>query len=159
MAATNKRRGYTQYHRNRSDAWNKTRDTSTRKMTTPACWNRGNYTVLRENFQHKIDAYRTLYNEAQGTPGKGCPTPATLNTFANWVSRGAIIHRVSATQINRWSDLDRKCTTANLAKNVLWNKFGKTPIKAVCKSKSGSFLVATTPTYNGRNFKFPRQAG
>jgi hypothetical protein len=157
MAATYRRRGNTtNINRTRTCYWTQTgsRFTGTARGTTSGT--RGNYTGLRDNFQQKIDSYRTLYGETQGTTGAGRPSPTALNTFANWVNKGAVIHKVSPIQLNRWSDTSRKCTTATAAKNVLWNKFGKTPIWGVCKSKSGSFLVATAPTYKGRNFTFPR---
>ncbi len=131
--------------------------------TTNRTWNKTkrntgshtNYTTLRNYWQQKINSYRTLYTQTQGTSGAGRPSPATLKTFGHWIDKGAVIHKVSAAQINRWSPTNRKCTTITTAKNTLWHKFGKTPIKAVCKSKGGSYLVATTPMYKGKYFKFP----
>lgn len=148
----------TNYRKPKTSTWNKTRTQSssgwkTTKMSHPG---RANYTNLKHNFQNKISSYRTLYNEMQGTAGKGRPPAATLNTFGNWINKGAVIQKVSAAQINRWSNTDRKCTTSTAARNVLYHKFGKAPIKAVCKTKSGAYIVATAPMYRGKNFKFPR---
>ena len=142
-------------HKSRTNTWTKSWSGSARKTTRTNTSTRANYTNIKNDFQNKINSYRTLYTQTQGMPGAGRPSPATLNTFGNWINKGAIIHTVSATQINRWSQSTKKCTTAAYAKNVLWNKFGKAPIKAVCKSKAGSYIVATTPTYKGKNFKFP----
>jgi hypothetical protein len=132
------------YRKTKTNTWNKTRGTS--------------YQTLRNNFQYKINSYRTLYNQTQNPQGGKykSPSPATLNTFANWVNKGAVVHQVTASQINRWAGTNRNCTTANAVKSVLWNKFGKTPIKAVCKAKSGNFLVAAMPTHKGKTFRFPR---
>ena len=41
-------------------------------------------------------------------------------------------------------------------KNILSAKFGKTTIKAVARTKTGSFMVATSPTCKGRSFSFPK---
>ena len=141
-------------HKTRTNTWTKSWSGSARK-TKANTSTRTNYTTVKNNFQNKINSYRTLYTQTQGSCGHGRPSAATLNTFGNWINKGAIVHTVSPTQINRWSNTNKKCTTAAYAKNVLCNKFGKTPIKAVCKSKTGSYLVATTPTYKGKNFKFP----
>ena len=117
---------------------------------------RGGYANLRDTWQQKIFSYRTLYNQTQGTYSGKRPSAATLKSFDNWINKGAVIQNVSCAQINRWSHTGRKCTSATTAKTVLWHKFGKMPIKAVCMSKTGSYLVVTTPTYKGKNFKFPR---
>jgi len=136
----------TYYKKTKTGTWNKSKTTTT---------SRGNYTNLRTTWQQKISSYRTLCNQTQGTYSGKRPSAATLRTFDNWIGKGAIIHNVTASQINRWSHTGRKCSSATSAKSVLWHKFGKTPIKAVCKSKTGSYLVATTPMYKGKNFKFP----
>ena len=137
----------------KTGTYNKTRTPAGRKPNTT---NRSNYTNLRNNFQNKINSYRTLYTQLQGTTPTSRPSPTALNSLGNWINKGAVVHNVTATQINRWSPTGRKCASASTAKNILWNKFGKTPIKAVYKSKTGSYLVAALPTYKGKNFKFPR---
>ncbi len=125
----------------------------------------GNPTAYRtccNNFEQKINSYKTLCSQAQGTTGScGKPTPATLNSFANWINKGAIIQTVSKAQVSRWARTTNKnfnprnpSTTA--CKNVLAAKFGRNCIKAVACTKTGSFMVATTPTINGRSFCFPK---
>ncbi|MCK4658279.1 MAG: hypothetical protein KAV82_02050 [Phycisphaerae bacterium] len=158
MTATNKRRGTTTTGTTKTGTgtWNSARSASARKTTKPVTSSRTNYTTLKNNFQQKITSYRTLYGQVQGASGAGRPSAATLNTFANWVNKGAVVYKISTAQINRWSETNKKCTTATTARNVLCNKFGKMPIKAVCKTKSGSYLVATASTYRGKTFKFPR---
>jgi len=119
------------------------------------------YKTVCCNFQNKINSFKTLVAQTKG-PGKySRPKPATLNTFANWINKGAIIQTVSCAQIARWAKTCNKnwnssnpSTTA--CKNVLSAKFGKPTIKAVARTKSGSFMVATSPTWKGRNFSFPR---
>jgi hypothetical protein len=158
MAATYNRRSNTNTNRTRTQNWTKTNWTKTNSgnRTGTHSTSYSNYSNLRCNFQQKINGYRTLYNQTQGTGGTNRPSPTTLNTFASWINKGAVIHKVSPTQICRWSKTNQKFTSVNAVKTALCNKFGKTPIKAVCKSKGGSYLVATVPTYHGKNFRFPR---
>ncbi|MCP4591930.1 MAG: hypothetical protein GY842_14445 [bacterium] len=145
----------TTHRRTRTNTWNKTKGSAGRS-TTKSSSSRMNYTTLKNNWQQKINSYRTLYSQTQGTANYGRPSASTLNSFGNWINKGAVVQTVSAAQINRWSKTDKKCATATAAKNVLWTKFGKSPIKAVCKSKTGSYIVATTPVFKGKTFKFPR---
>ena len=119
------------------------------------------YKTCSYSLETKMNSYRTLYNQTRGPAKYDRPTPATLNTFANWVNKGAIIHTVTPTQVARWSKTTRKyfntrTPTPTSCKNVLWAKFGKNAIKAVARSKSGSFMVATTPTISGKPFNFPK---
>jgi len=116
----------------------------------------GRYTNLRNTFEQKIASFRTLCTQTQGA-GNPKPTPATLNTFANWINKGAVVHNVSATQIAKWTHANRtNFNTATNAKNALWKRFGKTAIKAVSIGKGNNFIVACAPTVNGKPFKFPR---
>ena len=113
------------------------------------------------NFEQKIDSYKTLCAQAQGTGSYGKPTPATLNSFANLVNKGAIVQTVSKAQISRWArttnkNFNPRNPSPTACKNVLTAKFGRSCIKAVACTKTGSFIVATTPTINGRSFCFPK---
>ena len=102
----------------------------------------------------KVNSYQTLIKQSQGT-GRRTPTPAALNMLAKWVDKGAIIQTVSNAQLRRWARTNRTFSTPTTAKNVLWNKFGKMPIKAVYNGKGGDFIVATLPTWRGKAFRFP----
>ncbi len=122
----------------------------------------GSYKNVGTTLQHKINSYKTLFQQCQGTSGRfPRPTPSTLNSFANWINKGALVQTVSAAQVARWAQSTRynfstqSASTAS-CKNVLAAKFGKSTIKAVCRGKSGAFLVATAETYKGRWFSFPR---
>ena len=126
----------------------------TRNVPTP-------YRSCNDNFASKINSFKTLYNQTYGPAKYGRPSPATLNTFANWSSKGAIVQTVSAAQLSRWAKMTKKnfntrrpSTTA--CKNVLCAKFGKNAIKAVARTKSGPYMVATWPTVNGKRFYFPK---
>ena len=136
----------------------KTRTTGTktagRKPTAAA-----GYQPYAQTFETKMNSWRTLYNQTRGTASYQRPTPTTLNTFANWVNKGAIIHTVSPTQMNRWAKTwNKSFNPKNITscKNFLWDKYGKTTIKAVSWAKNGWYMVATTPTYNGKPFCWPR---
>lgn len=112
-------------------------------------------------FEKKISSYKTLCDQTRGPAGAGRPTPTTLNSFANWINKGAIVQTVSKAQVSRWARATRKNfnpqnPSPTACKNVLAAKFGRSAIKAVAKTKSGSFMVATSPTVNGRSFCFPR---
>lgn len=119
------------------------------------------YKSCCNTFERKIQSYKTLCNQAQSTSGNyNRPTPGTLNTFANWINKGAIIQTCSPAQVARWArttnkNFNPRNPSPTACKTVLTSKFGRSTIKAVARCANGSFLVATTPTVNGRNFCFP----
>ena len=132
------------------------------KTTTRRTGSASGYKSVCSTFENKISSYRALMGQTKGTTGKfPRPTASTLNTFANWVNKGAIVQTVSPAQVARWSkatkfNFNSKNPTPTACKNVLCAKYGKTTIKAVCRTKTGKFMVATTPTVKGRAFSFPR---
>lgn len=112
-------------------------------------------------FERKIQSYKTLCAQAQKTSGNyNRPTPGTLNTFANWINKGAVIQTCSPAQVARWArttnkNFNPRNPSPTACKSILTSKFGRSTIKAVCRCSNGTFMVATTPTVNGRNFCFP----
>jgi hypothetical protein len=119
----------------------------------------GGYKTVCNQLQNKINSFKTLINQTKGTPSK-LPSPSTLNNMCNWINKGAIVQTCSPTQVARWARTTNKnFNTHNpsptACKSVLCAKFGKSTIKAVAKGKGG-FIVATTPTKNGRSFCFPK---
>ena len=172
MPANTKRRTTTK--RNTSGPWGgtnykykgtttKTKSyTGSRKTTTTAT--RGvtaatGYQTYATQFATKVDSWRTLYNQTRGTAKYNRPTPTTLNTFANWVNKGAILHTISPTKMARWAKTwNKKFNPTNLTscKSFLYHKYGKTSIKAVNWAKNGYYMIATTPTYKGKPFTWPR---
>lgn len=125
-------------------------------MTTPV-----GYKNCCTMFQTKIQSFKMLQNQTMGPAKAARPSPSTLNTFANWVNKGAIIQTVSPMQVAKWARATRKnfntrSATPTACKTVLCAKFGKSTIKAVARGKSGTFLVATTATQKGRPFCFPK---
>lgn len=118
------------------------------------------YRTCCNTFEQRIQSYKTLCAQTHGSGTYGCPSPTTLNSFANWINKGAIVQTVSPQQVARWARTANKNFNPNnpsptVCKTVLWKKFGKTTIKAVARCKNGTFMVATTPTVNGRTFCFP----
>jgi hypothetical protein len=119
------------------------------------------YKSCCNTFERKIQSYKTLCTQAQSTSGSyNRPTPGTLNTFANWINKGAIVQTCSPAQVARWARAANKSfnphnPTPTACKTVLTKKFGRSTIKAVARCANGSFMVATTPTVNGRTFNFP----
>ena len=113
-------------------------------------------------FTGKVQSFKTLITQTTGTTGRfNRPTPATLNTFANWINKGAIIQTVSKAQISRWAkstnkNFNSRTCTPTSCKTILCAKFGKNAIKAVARTKTGSFMVVTPPQIKGRNFCFPK---
>jgi len=119
------------------------------------------YKACYQTFEQRIQSYKTLCTQAQGTGTWGRPSPATLNSFANWINKGAVVHTVSPQQVARWARAAHKAfnpsnPTPTACKAVLTKKFGKSAIKAVARCKNGTFMVATTQSVNGRSFNFPR---
>ncbi len=119
------------------------------------------YKACCNAFEQKIQSYKTLCTQAQGTAAAGRPTPTTLNSFANWINKGAVIQTVSPQQIARWAratnkNFNPRNPSPTACKTVLCKKFGKSAIKAVARCKNGTFMVATPATVNGRTFNFPR---
>lgn len=135
------------------------RGTTARRTTKTGAAGSTAYKTVCNNLERKIDSYRTLFQHAQGARGN-CPTPATINSFCNWVNKGAIVQTCTPAQVWRWSrstnySFNPSNPSPMTCKKVLAAKFGRTCIKAVAKTKGGQFMVATTPTVNGRTFNFP----
>lgn len=114
------------------------------------CWNQ---------FEAKIVSFKTLFNQTHG-PAK-CPRPSTtvLNNFANWVNKGAIVQTCSNAQLSRWArscniNFNPRTVTPTTCRTILCSTFGKSTIKAVARTKTGSFMVATSPTVKGKPFYF-----
>ena len=143
--------------------WNRTNPKcTTNRSRGTTTWNvPHDWKGCSDSLVRKINAYRTLYNQTKGPARFDRPTPATINNFAQWISKGANIQTVTAAQVSRWARNTRKnfsTRTANptTCKNVLWAKFGRNTIKAVARTKSGSFMVVTAPVVNGKPFHFPK---
>lgn len=119
------------------------------------------YKSVTTSFNNKIASYRTLMSQCKGPAKWQRPTPATLNSFANWINKGAIVQTVSGAQVSKWAKsanktFNNRTASPTTCKNVLQKKFGKTTIKAVCRTKNGGFMVVTSPTRNGKPFCFPK---
>lgn len=113
------------------------------------------------SFARKIQSFQALVAQTKGAAKFSRPSPTQLNSFANWINKGAIIQTVSSAQVARWAkstskNYSTKSPSPTSCKTVLCAKFGKNTIKAVCRTKSGSFMVATSPTVSGRTFNFPK---
>ena len=132
------------------------RKTTTGRTSTPAA----GYTTVYNRFQQKINSYRMLCNQTKGQAKTSRPTQTTLTTFANWIDKGASIYTITPTQLNRWagkgSKYYNKWNTPTNCRNFLNYKFGKSTIKAVARTKTGSYMIACSPTYKGKPFNFPR---
>lgn len=114
------------------------------------------YTFVCNMFDAKISSYKTLCAQGKGPAKATRPSATTLNTFGKWIEKGAIIHKVSCTQIKKWGNTHQTCKSATTAKTTLCRRFGKSTIKAVTMDKTGAFLVACSPTWKGKKFNFPR---
>ncbi len=140
--------------------WGRTNKTASKRKAGTAV--PSGYKNVCCSFENKISSYRTLHAQTKGAAKFGRPTPAILNTFANWINKGAIVQTVSCAQVARWGktmntkNFNAREMTTNSCKTVLCKKFGKTAIKAVARTKSGSFMVVTAPKVKGRTFCFPR---
>ena len=111
------------------------------------------YPDVRNNLQNKVNSYRTLMAQTTSTGSKQRPSPTQINSFAKWIEKGAVIHNVTNTQLNRWAGKSRNWTVGS-TKTTLCSKYGRNMIKAVAPNKTGGWLVATNPTYKGKTFKF-----
>ena len=102
-----------------------------------------------------------LMNQTTGSAKCSRPTPTTLNSFANWINKGAVVQTCTKAQVSRWAKSENKNWKSRSAsptscKTVLSAKFGKSTIKAVFCTKTGSFMVVTSPTCNGKKVCFPK---
>jgi hypothetical protein len=141
---------------NTTSNWGVTRNTT--KTTANVA---SGYKNLCSNFEQKINSFKTLCNQVKGPARAGRPTASTLNSFCNWINKGAVIQCCTPAQVSRWAVSKNKNFNPQTAspascKNVLAAKFGKSTIKAVAKTKTGSFMVATSPTCKGKKFCFPK---
>ena len=116
------------------------------------------YQSTWNQLNQKASAFKTLANQTCGTAKCKRPSTATLNTFANWINKGANIQCATGSQITKWastSNRNFKPTSAAVVKNALCNRFGKSTIKAVCCDKTGKWLIATAASSKGKPFCFP----
>ena len=156
--------GYSGYSTGTTGGYGRTaagRTTSKRRTSGSTAGGATAYRTVGSTFQNKINSFKTLYSQTQGPAKHGRPSPTTLNSFANWINKGAIVQTVSSAQVARWAkqankNFNSRKPSLTACKNVLCGKFGKGAIKAVAMTKSGSFMVATPPTHKGRSFNFPR---
>ncbi len=158
---TTNKRTTTKYNRS---GWGTTHGTSTRatgtrntrntrKTTTNAA---PGYRNIYDSFECKVRSYKTLWDQTRGAAKHTRPTPATLKTFSTWINKGANVWRVTNTQINKWCKTNQQYKTGTSVKNALCKTFGKTTIKAVACDKKGGYIVATSPTWKGKPFHFPK---
>ncbi len=159
-SATN-RMGFSSFF---SNNWNRptptTKKSSSRTRKSSAATGGTKYRQVCNTFACKIDSFKTLYSQAQGPNTPHRPTPAVLNSFANWINKGAVIQTCTPQQVARWArstnkNFNPRTPSTAACKNVLGAKFGKSTIKAVARTKNGHFMVATSPTSKGRPFCFP----
>ncbi len=115
------------------------------------------YASVRSNLQNKANYFKTLANQTTGSKTSQRPSPTQLNSFSKWIDKGAVLQSVSNTQLSRWAGKTAKNKSWSVAsaKSTLAKQFGKTSIKAVAYNKTGGFIVATSPTRNGKSFRFP----
>lgn len=156
-------RGYSRWGGFGTTAGNRNRSNTNRTGRTQAgtTTNTSAYRNVCDTFTNKISSYRTLINQTKGPAKFPRPTPTTLNNFANWIEKGAVVQTCSPQQVARWArsartNFNTTTPSVNACKTVLTKKFGKTAIKAVARAKNGQFMVATTQTTNGRSFRFPK---
>jgi len=131
------------------------------KRTGTSTGTASGYKSCQTTFANKVQSFKVLVNQTTGPAKGGRPSTSTLNSFANWINKGAVIQTCTKAQVSRWAKSKNKSFNSRTAspatcKNVLAAKFGKSTIKAVACTKSGSFLVVTSPTCNGKKFCFPK---
>lgn len=119
------------------------------------------YKSCQTTFANKVQSFKMLMSQTTGSAKCGRPTPTTLNSFANWINKGAVVQTCTKAQVSRWAKSKNKSfntrdASPTTCKNVLSAKFGKSTIKAVCCTKTGSFMVVTAPTCKGKKFCFPK---
>jgi hypothetical protein len=113
---------------------------------------RGNYTAVRSQLTSKINSYRVLLNQVQGTGRGSQPSPTAVTRMAGWVGRGANVYHVTNHQVNRVAGVGKKVSSAVGALRVLQSRYGKL-VKAVVPGKSGSWIVAAVPQSGRKVFR------
>ncbi len=139
-----------------------TRTTNQRSATTVAAktykkWAPG-YANFYQQYQQKLQSFKTLYSQTTGAAKFDRPSPTTLKTFTNWINKGANVYTISQTQLNKWAGTARNkydWTKPTQARNFLNQKFGKGAIKAFARTKNGAYMVACPTTFRGKTFNFP----
>ena len=118
------------------------------------------YKGVNQAFAGKVNSYKELYKQTFGAAKHPRPTTTVLNSFANWINKGAVVQTVSCATVSKWARTCNKTfstrnATPAACMNVLTTKFGKTTIKACARTKTGGFMVATATTWKGKPFCFP----
>ncbi|MFQ5461739.1 MAG: hypothetical protein ACE5E5_03835 [Phycisphaerae bacterium] len=119
------------------------------------------YKNVKQTFENKINSFKTLCTQTCGTAKYQRPSTTVLNSFAKWINKGAVVQTVTCAQLSKWAQVNNKTfntrnPTTAACKSILTAKFGKAPIKACARTKTGAFMVATSPTVKGKTFKFPK---
>lgn len=114
------------------------------------------YGEIWNKFQRKINSFRTLWNQTRGTAKFSRPSPTTLNSFANWINKGAFVCTMTPAQISQWCPQstrgDYKWDSPTSCRQFLSRKFGKQSIKAFARDKSGAYMIAFAPTVKAKGF-------
>lgn len=119
------------------------------------------YAPVYNNIQCKINSFRAIANQTKGSAKYPRPSASTLNTFTNWVNKGANVYTVSNAQLTKWAGKTKAVqnynnwNTSTACKSFLASNFGKNAIKAVTKTKTGSWMIACTPA-KGKSFNWPK---
>ena len=144
--------------RSTGSSWGSTSKTKRNMKPTGAA---SGYKSCQTSFANKVQSFKMLMTQTTGAAKCSRPTPTTLNSFANWINKGAVVQCCTKAQVSRWAksankNWNNKNASPTSCKNVLSAKFGKSTIKAVCCTKTGSFMVVTSPTCKGKKFCFPK---
>lgn len=147
--------------RSTPSGWGSSNSNTVKNQLTGSVGAAAGYKSCQTSFQDKVQSFKMLMNQTTGSAKWTRPSTTTLNSFANWINKGAVIQMCTPAQVMRWAKLTNKNFTSRTAnptscKNVLCAKFGKSTIKAVARTKSGSFMVATSPVCKGKKFCFPK---
>ena len=66
------------------------------------------YKGCNTTFANKIQSFKTLMGQTKGPAKGGRPSPSTLNSFANWINKGAIVQTCTPAQLSRWAKSKNK---------------------------------------------------
>lgn len=113
----------TAYNRGGTQAGRNYSATKGRKTNTTTNVPKG-YNNVHCTLENKYRSFRTLWDQTRGPAKTSRPSPTTLQSFSNWINKGAFISKVTPNQINKWCGTKQKFNTCAQAKNTLCNFIG-----------------------------------
>jgi hypothetical protein len=125
--------------------YNTTRSTGT--GYTPSAFQHQKLEIVQ-----RIGSYRNISQQITGSAKITSFSPTLANRWIRYVNDGARVYKFANKDFCRYFGSQWQQNTPNAAQRYLQKRFG-TGVKAVCRGKGGTWLIAATPSVTGSPFR------